>query len=99
MTFLLIQLKVLSKNAPVKKRYLRANEAPFMNKVLKKAIMKRSQLRNVFQKKKKEEHLKVKLHIISKGTTVPAYYGKKNATILKISTLQEFLTIRCSGKL
>ena len=54
---MLIQLKVLSKNAPVKKRYLRANEAPFMNKVLKKAIMKRSQLRNVFQKKKKRRTL------------------------------------------
>ena len=44
-------LKVLSKNAPVKKRYIRANEAPFTNKVLKKAIMKRSQLRKVFLKK------------------------------------------------
>ena len=46
-------LKVLSKNAPVKRRYLRANEARFMNKVLKKAITKRPQLRNVFQKKKR----------------------------------------------
>ena len=45
-------LKVLSKNSPIKKRYVRANEAPFMNKVLKNAIMKRSQLRNVFLKKK-----------------------------------------------
>ena len=45
-------LKVLSKNAPVKKCYLRANEAPFMKKVLKKAIMKRSQLRNVFLEKR-----------------------------------------------
>ena len=44
-------LKVLSKNAPVKKSYIRANEAPFTNKVLKKAIMKRSQLRKVFLKK------------------------------------------------
>ena len=44
-------LKVLSKNAPVKKSYIRAHEAPFTNKVLKKAIMKRSQLRKVFLKK------------------------------------------------
>ena len=50
-----IVLKVLNKNAPVKKRYIRANEAPFMNKVLKKAIMKRSQLRNVFLNKRKLE--------------------------------------------
>ena len=46
-------LKVLSKTSPIKKRYVRANEAPFKNKVLKNAIMKRSQLRNVFLKKKK----------------------------------------------
>ena len=36
----------------LKKCYIRANEAPFMNKVLKKAIMKRSQLRNAFLKKR-----------------------------------------------
>ena len=82
MLILLIVLKVLRKNALVKKRYLRANEAPFMNKVLKKAIMKRSELRNVLK-----EHLKVKLHIINKVTIVPASYGKKNETILKILTL------------
>ena len=46
-------IKVLRENAPVKKRYARENEAPFMNKVLKKTIMKRSQLRDVFLKKKK----------------------------------------------
>ena len=45
-------LKVLSKNAPVKKHYIRANEATFMNKALKKAIIKISQLRNVFLKKR-----------------------------------------------
>ena len=43
--------------------------------------------------------MKVKLHIINKGTTVPASYGKKNETILKTLTLQKFLTITCSGKL
>ena len=88
-------LKVLSKNASFKKLFI---EAPFMNKVLKKTIMKRSQLRNVFLKKKKKDS-KVKLQIINKGTIVPASYGKKNETILKILTLQKFLTIRCSRKL
>ena len=41
-TFVNTVLKVLSKNGSVKKRYIRANEALFMNKVLKKAITKRS---------------------------------------------------------
>ena len=31
--------------------------------------------------------MKVKLHIINKGTTVPASYGKKNKTTLKTPTL------------
>ena len=79
-------LKVLSKNSPIKKRYIRANEAPFMNKVLKKAIMKSSQLRNVFLKK----NLKVKLYIINKGSTASASYGKKNETTLKTLTLKNF---------
>ena len=46
-------LKALTKNAPVKKCYIRAKEASFMEKIIKKAIMKRSQLRNVFLKKQK----------------------------------------------
>ena len=47
----------------------------------------------------RKEHLKVKLHVINKGTVVPASYGMKNETILEILTLQKYLTIRCSGKL
>ena len=41
-------LKLYSKNAPVKKCYIKANEDLFRNKVLKKAIMKRSQLKTSF---------------------------------------------------
>ena len=46
------------------KKYIRANEAPFMSKELHKAIMKRSRLRNKFLKhrtdtnKKKLQHPK-----------------------------------------
>ena len=38
--------------------FFRANEARFMNKVLKKAIMKRSQRRGAFLKKKKKTNKK-----------------------------------------
>ena len=38
----------LDKHAPLKKRYVRANQSPFMNKKLGKEIMKRSRLRNKF---------------------------------------------------
>ena len=41
-----IILLVFNKYAPIKKKYIRANEAPFMIKNLHKEIMKRSRLRN-----------------------------------------------------
>ena len=43
--------KTLDKYAPIKKRYVRANQAPFMNKRINKEIMKRSRLRNKFHLK------------------------------------------------
>ena len=46
---------IFNKHAPLKKKYIRANEAPFMTKELHKAIMKRSKLRNKFRKTKSNE--------------------------------------------
>ena len=43
-----IYMNVLNKHAPLRQKTVRANESPFMNKVLKKAIMKRSRLRNKY---------------------------------------------------
>ena len=40
--------ETLEKHALTKKRYARANQAPYMNKKLSKEIMKRSRLRNKF---------------------------------------------------
>ena len=48
--------RILDEHAPQKKRYLRGNQSPFMNKPLVKAIMVRSKLRNVFLKNKTEEN-------------------------------------------
>ena len=42
----------LNKNAPIKKKYLRANQREFMSKELNKAIMTRSRLRNKYLKEK-----------------------------------------------
>ena len=47
-TFECIFMEVLNKNASVKKKYIRANNAPFMTKTLSKAIMIRSRLKNRF---------------------------------------------------
>ena len=45
-------LEVLDEHAPVKKKYLRANHAPYMTKTLRKAIMKRSELKSKYYKNK-----------------------------------------------
>ena len=47
-----IFLKTFNFHAPLKKRFLRANNSPFMNKQLCKAIMERSRLRNKYLKLK-----------------------------------------------
>ena len=43
-------MNVLNKHAPLKRKYIRGNHQPFMNKELSKAIMKRSRLRNIYIK-------------------------------------------------
>ena len=43
-------VEILNKHAPMKTKFVRANNSPFMSKVLIKAIMTRSRLRNKFIK-------------------------------------------------
>ena len=45
---------ILETHAPLKKRYVRANQGPFMNKKISKEIMKRSHLRNKFLNSKSD---------------------------------------------
>ena len=45
-----IIIRLLNKHAPLKNRFARANNSPFMNKALSKAVMTRSRLRNKFVK-------------------------------------------------
>ena len=40
--------EAIQKHAPIKQRYVRANQAPCINKTINKEIMKRSWLRNKF---------------------------------------------------
>ena len=53
-----VYLTSLNSFAPLKKKYVKANQASFMNKELKKAIMIRSKLRNKFLKSRSEEDRK-----------------------------------------
>ena len=76
--FLLKAHKAFNIHAPTKMRYVRANNAPFMNKNLSKAIMTRNRLRNKFlcnktetnwQNYKTQRNYCKKLLRISKKTT------------------------------
>ena len=48
--------KILDNHAPLKKKYVRGNHSPFMNKSLSKTIMVRTRLRNIFLKNRSEEN-------------------------------------------
>ena len=50
-----IFLEILHKHAPIKKKILRFNDNPFMTKALRKAIMHRSKLKNIFHKTRAKE--------------------------------------------
>ena len=50
---------MLNKHAPLKKKLLRANHAPYITKTLRKAIMRRSQLETKYLKSKTQTDLKL----------------------------------------
>ena len=58
-----IFVELLNNHAPMTEKYVRANNAPFMNNVLSKAVMTRSRLRNRDLKDpnpiKKDEYKKI----------------------------------------
>ena len=45
-----IFIETLNRHAPIREKYIRANNSPFMNKIISKAIMNRSRLKNRFLK-------------------------------------------------
>ena len=49
-SFIAIFKEVLDRHAPSKKKIIRGNQAPFMNKTLSKAFMTRARLRNKYYK-------------------------------------------------
>ena len=49
-------VKVLDQHAPIKKKYILANDGKFMTKELKKAIMHRSKLKNKFNRNRTDDN-------------------------------------------
>ena len=77
----------LEKNAPSKTRYVRANQAPYMNKKLSKEIMKRSRLRNKFLNTRSELDRKVynkqRNYVVNLLRNVKKeFYGNLNTNVL-----------------
>lgn len=62
--------EVLYRHAPRKKKYVRRNQSPSMNKALSKKIMKRAKLRNRFLKIRTEQN---QTHTQKKQTLVYFY--------------------------
>ena len=54
-------IEVLNKHAPLRKKLLRANHAPYITKTLRKAIMRRSQLETKYLKTKAQTDQKHKI--------------------------------------
>ena len=52
-------ISILDLHAPAKKKFVRGNNAPFMNKTLSKAFMHRSKLKNEFNKNPTEENKRI----------------------------------------
>ena len=82
-----IFMNVLNKHAPLKTKVIRANNAPFMNKNLRKQVMTRSRLKNKFNKEpsvdnetafKKQRNLCVNLFRKAKRE----YYSTLNPSIV-----------------
>ena len=74
---------IFNKLAPIRKKYLRANEAPFMTKELHNAIMKRSRYRNKFLKDKSQasrEYYKIQRNLCKKllRKTKKSYFERLN---------------------
>ena len=74
---------IFNKHTPIRKKYLRANEAPFMTKEVHNAIMKRSRYRKKFLKDKSQtsrENYKIQRNLCKKllRKTKKSYFDSLN---------------------
>ena len=94
--------EVLDKHAPIKKKYLRANDSPFMNKQLRKLIMNRSRYNNIYFKNKTadnwENYRLIRNQCVKLVKKVKReYYENRNLKFLKDNrtfwkTIKPFMT-------
>ena len=84
---------ILNKHAPLKKKYVRANNSPFMTKQLRKMIMNRSRSRNLYLKNKTVEnwdkHRKLRNECFKLTTKVKTEYYR-NINIQSVMDNRKF---------
>ena len=89
-------MSIFNKHAPIKFKYIRANDSPFMNSELRKTMMLRSKLRNSYHKNKTlHAHLAYKRQRNYRTSSLENQ--RKNSMGILIPPL--FQTIRNFGKL
>ena len=89
-------LKVLEKHAPLKKKIIRGNHAPYMNTALRKAIMKRTRLQNKFYKSKQKDDLTA---FKKQRNYVSRLYKKQRKLFYNSLDLKNSQIIRSFGKM
>ena len=87
-TFEKIFLEILEFHAPSKKKFIRANEAPYMTKSLKKAIMIRSQLESKYYRTKSQIH---KQEYIKQRNYCSRLYKKERRLFFQNLNIKDFL--------
>ena len=89
-------MDLLNQKAPIKKKYIRANNAPFMNKTLSKAVMTRSCIRNRYLRNpsvtNKNEYKRYRNLCVG-------FSERKRGDFTRILTRIKLLIIEYSGKL
>ena len=88
---------ILNKQAPLKQKYIRANDAPFMSKNLRKAIMKRS--RPLKTGLLKPAQTKTALPVRHKETCALRFHVKTRSLTIQKLIQKPYVTINDSGKL
>ena len=75
-------MKTLSRHAPMKKKFVRANEVAYMTKALRKVIMKRPELES--KNLKNKGHQNMKIYKKQKNFCSKLYKKERKKIILKL---------------
>ena len=52
-------MKTLNRHVPIKNRFVKANEVPYLTKALRKAIMKMPEIKSKYLKNKNHQNMKI----------------------------------------